>query len=153
VTSQFPTPPADATRLLLVLDVPLGDAQAQALGALVAGYAPVLVGAGTDAGVASSLARGAGVAFEADGRLGGSGEGDAALAAVRSLLVAYAGACIVVVADEGVLRALLCEALGVPLAAGWRFRIAPGAASVVEVGGDGRWALARLNEGDELPAG
>ena len=152
MTSQFPTPPTDATRLLLVLDAPIGAVEAEALEALVAGYGPVLVGAEEDAGVAGRLARRVGAPVQADARFGG-GDPDMVLAVVRLMLAAYAGACIVVVASEAVVRPLLCEALGVPLAAAWRFRIEAGAVSVVEVGSDGRWALVRLNERGELPAG
>jgi hypothetical protein len=154
VTSQFPTPPADATRLLLVLDAPIGAAEAEALEALVAGYSPVLVGAEEDSGVAARLARHVGAPLQANMPLGGgSGDAGSVLAVVRSMLAAHAKACIVVVASEAVLRPLLCEALGVPLAAAWRFRVEAGAVSVVEVGSDGRWALVRLNERGDPPAG
>lgn len=154
MTSQFPTSPAGATRLLLLLDEPIGAAESAALEALVAGYRPAVVGAALDGEVAAGLAGRLGARLVADGGLPGSGGNEAtALPAVRSLLGEYAGACIVVVAGEAPLRALLCEALGVPLAAAWRFRIEAGAVSVVEVGSDGRWALVRLNERGDPRAG
>ncbi len=150
MTSQFPAPPPDATRMLLILDGPMGLDDLGSLDLLVASYAPALVLGGPDTALAQRLGARVGAKLGVDVHLGSE---DGALVAVRATVEAHAGSCLAVVADEPALRVLLCEALGVPLAAAWRFRIEPGAVTAVEVGSDGRWALVRLNERADPPAG
>ncbi|HEU5319509.1 MAG TPA: histidine phosphatase family protein, partial [Methylomirabilota bacterium] len=65
--------------------------------------------------------------------------------AFQALAAAHAGAAVAVVAHGGTNRALLCRALGVPLARLLAFGQDYGALSVLERAGDG-WALRRLNE-------
>lgn len=146
MTSQFPAPPTGATRLLLLADGPVGVGVSEALEDLVASYVPAIVLAPPGSGRGERLAARVAARCDLDARLADAGS---AVAAVGSVVEAWGGSCAVLVASEAVLRTLLCEALGVPLASAWRFHIDAGAVSVVEVGPDGRWALVRLNE----PAG
>lgn len=151
MTAPSSAPRPVTTRLLLVRDDALDAATSEALGALVAAHGPVVlcVGAPAAGSIAAVLAVSAGAPLRVDERLA-AGE-DEALAAARDLAAVHAGASVVIVAGDPVVRALLCYGLGVPRAAGQRFRVDPGALSVVEAGGEGRWAVVCLNERCHLP--
>ena len=146
MTSQFPAPPAAATRLLVVLDAPMRSDVADDLAALVGTYEPTVVAAEAEVGVASRLARELSLPVELVPGLAAGASDEAMLMSVRAELVEHPAGCLVAVAREAAARALLCEALGVPPAVAWRFQVLAGAVSVIEVDGDGRWAVVRFNE-------
>ena len=130
--------PRTVTRFVLI-----ADGSGPEVIALVEPYAPdlLLVAPGADEALRGALSlREVRQAGEADLR-----------AVAESIAAEQPGASVAILADAAQLRSLLCTALGVPAAASQRFQLVPDAVSLLELDGESRWAVVRLNEGRPLP--